>query len=135
MPFLNWVFKSNEGCHTYRSSSRHRGLTFCYTYTATAIRTLLYNHASIIFHIGRLRQPYSTRPYLIGQGHTLCVAQIQQTICLIVAEKIRRLKSESSKTFQRKFTQGEALAWQNGRSHRVCLEFSLVTFFFPRKRK
>jgi len=32
-------------------------------------------------------------------------------------------------------TQREALARQNGRSLRVCLEFSLVTFFFSRKRK
>jgi hypothetical protein len=32
-------------------------------------------------------------------------------------------------------TQREALARQNGRSLRVCLELSLVTFFLSRERK
>jgi hypothetical protein len=32
-------------------------------------------------------------------------------------------------------SQREALAWQNARSDRVCLDFSLVTFFASRQRK
>jgi hypothetical protein len=31
--------------------------------------------------------------------------------------------------------QREAPAWQNARSDRVCLDFSLVTFFASRQRK
>jgi len=45
------------------------------------------------------------------------------------------LKRSTSKLLTKQATQREALARQNARSDRVCLDFSLVTFFASRQRK